>query len=329
MALIFANVTDVRIPQGDCIRIQETIGGRIIWEKKKKGKYEIRKNGVEIDRVDIDTLQKKIGDGTAQSQYGIGAQLILTYTELYNYGDHEYEYPMNFGTFRTFEKEDGTSFNGLGLHAQYSVDVEQPYDLYAGRSYVWGEVSTRDWMNSSGTEWVKKELHEETVQSPYLTETANRHGLFDAFPVDFINALVPVKVSTRSTGVRNVSVTYDRFFVLSFEEMNVSLSTWNASLTYDNILPGAGCEGTVWEYWRQAFGDTPFQGSVNNSSDYLGIKPVGDTYNYYSPLRSNLIYRQTNGYFGMGMIYNRDVGAYPTQLEVNVHPLPACVLPAL
>ena len=34
MAVTFADVTDVWIPQGDCIKIQETVGGRVLWEKK-------------------------------------------------------------------------------------------------------------------------------------------------------------------------------------------------------------------------------------------------------------------------------------------------------
>ena len=32
--MIFANVTDIKIPQGNVIKIHETVGGRVLWEKK-------------------------------------------------------------------------------------------------------------------------------------------------------------------------------------------------------------------------------------------------------------------------------------------------------
>ena len=32
--MIFANVTDIAIPQGNVMKIHETNGGRVLWEKK-------------------------------------------------------------------------------------------------------------------------------------------------------------------------------------------------------------------------------------------------------------------------------------------------------
>ena len=34
--MIFANVNDISIPQGNVIKIQETDSGRVLWEKKRK-----------------------------------------------------------------------------------------------------------------------------------------------------------------------------------------------------------------------------------------------------------------------------------------------------
>ena len=122
----FADVTDITTPQGALERIQR--GGVTIWEKPRGGKYTIRKNGVEVARVTISTLQKMIGDGTAESEYGIGAQLILSYTA--NDGK-EYECPMNFGTFRTFTKQDGTTFSGLGLQSSRLLDGYPIFSCYS------------------------------------------------------------------------------------------------------------------------------------------------------------------------------------------------------
>lgn len=37
--MIFANVNDIAIPEGNVIKIHETNGGRVLWEKKKSDEY--------------------------------------------------------------------------------------------------------------------------------------------------------------------------------------------------------------------------------------------------------------------------------------------------
>ena len=45
MAVTFANVTDVRIPNGDVSKITETSTGRVLWEKPPKVAY-LRMGGI-------------------------------------------------------------------------------------------------------------------------------------------------------------------------------------------------------------------------------------------------------------------------------------------
>ena len=235
MALIFANVTDVRIPQGDCIRIQETVGGRILWEKKK-GKYEIRKNGVTVDWVDIDQLQRKITDGTAQSQYGIGAQLILHL----EYDDGTYrnvEYPMVFGTFRQFTNQANRSVNCLGLNALYHLPFSSVYDHGNPPTCRWRDSKLRTWMNSDSETSGGFEASSVSADAP---------GMKRMFPADFIEAIIPVKISSswRYNTNNAADVTTDTFFILSLTELSTDVGN---SMVSDR-------EPAPWEYWEQKMG---------------------------------------------------------------------------
>lgn len=320
MALNFANVTDVRIPQGDCIRIQETVGGRILWEKKK-GKYEIRKNGVTVDWVDIDQLQRKITDGTAQSQYGIGAQLILTIKneDTVNNKIYEIEYPMNFGTFRTFTKENGQTVNGLGLHAAKQFPHFAAFDLPRTGSSTevtcrWKDSLIREWMNNEGS-----------MPAPRPAGDWTTHGMAWAFPSDFLAALCSVKVQTSAqSGANNfvVDTVYDKFFLLSIEEISSYINPSKNPAVY---IPAAGTEGTAWEYWEQRLG-----GSVAHDVEDSNRRMSDHT----AWLRSQYKYR--GGYsvdqrymYGYNVgISGYIVGAVNVGVSYDAV-VPACVLPGI
>lgn len=318
MALNFANVTDVRIPQGDCIRIQETVGGRILWEKKK-GKYEIRKNGVTVDWVDIDQLQRKITDGTAQSQYGIGAQLVLSYRFIHPSTGEELnlECPMNFGTFRTFTREDGSTFKGLGMQSLYALP-----DIFGFNYYVscqdkdggrWKRATIRHCINGHGTNWAQE------AAAPAREYRLNIVGLLDRFPVDFIEALAPVRIATTVYG-GSIDITYDTFFLLSLEEAYCS---WDNTV---NITQGT--EGAAWEYWIQKIGNSPQ--SIGNSNPNRIIQDMKDKGNVpYVAFRTSYL---VNPYVNNeGLFYSGNSGGiYGTVgYDVDFAIVPACVLPAL
>lgn len=310
MALIFANITDVKIPEGNCIRIQETVGGRVLWEKT--GKYEIRKNGSAIDRVTIEELQRKIGDGTAETQYGIGAQLVLTIEGDYSGGTHfKYEYPMNFAAFKSFTKQNNQTVSGLGLHAAYGLPVDSVFNYNSDGSSPtgrWRDAKVRTWMNSDLESMGG-------IDVTAINGGAVRCGMMYLFPDDFISAVIPVKVQSIWIDGTNYS-TFDKFFLLSLTEMSTDID--NSGL--------AAIEGPAWEYWAQRLGNrrVPF----SEEHDGRKIKKVSNNTTiidaYWTRTPENY-----NGNDGYGYKVKTNVlGHYLLGVE-SACIVPACVLPGI
>ena len=216
----------------------------------KKTKYEIRSSaGVALANIPLADLQSMIADGTALSQYGIGAELIVPVHNLF--GDTAgmiRECPFRFGTFRQFELQNGTTFNGLGLESKYALpvtavpfDAAEPSNSDSNRkSYGnnrWMYSALRQWMNKTGTDWWASQHSADAA--PTTEGWTSAVGLLDCFPSTFVDALRPVKVTTKTHSVDGGEndVTYDKFFLLSQNEYGYSDST--------NVPD----EGAVWEIY--------------------------------------------------------------------------------
>ena len=219
----------------------------------KKTKYEIRSaEGTTLARVSLSDLHSMVLNGTAESQYGIGAELIVPVHNLF--GDTAgmiRECPFRFGTFRSFELEDGTSFTGIGLEAKYAlplIDVEfdapEPSNSDSNRKNYgnnrWMYSALRQWMNKIGTNWWSSQHSADAA--PTTEGWTSAVGLLDCFPSTFVDALRPVKVTTKTHSVDGggVDTTYDTFFPLSAKEYGY---------TGSNV---AAEDGDTWELYSSA-----------------------------------------------------------------------------
>ena len=214
----------------------------------------------------LSDLIKRVQDGNITYEYG--KQLIIPYTDPVN--NTEYELPFNFGTIQTFEKEDSTTFTGLGLVAEYGLptgsiqfDASEPSNPDSNRkSYGnnnWSLSNLRQWMNKSGLNWyTAQHTYDAAPTTPNPTTVT---GFLDCLPSDFVDAVVPVKNITKgSTSVENGALitTYDKFFPLSMSQCNMKCTNTAYGLNDET-------EGRYWEYWRNKTGADYLSGSGANN----------------------------------------------------------------
>ena len=108
----FRNIINVTIPAGRVNKI--SIGGVVYWNKaiSAGNKYKIMKDDVQVAEVTMSRLVKQVNSGVAQERYGIGAQIIVPYTDPFD--NITYDLPFNFGTFTAVGRR-------LGLQAHYGI----------------------------------------------------------------------------------------------------------------------------------------------------------------------------------------------------------------
>lgn len=108
----------------------------------------------------------------------------------------------------------------------------------------WGHSAMRQWLNSdqlAGKWWTPQN---EFDRSP---EQIKKAGFLSGFKEDFLNILMPVKVTTALNTKTDASVgvsedTYDKFFLPGLEQMYIE-PEWKG-------------EGEAWDYWKRVLGRT-------------------------------------------------------------------------
>ena len=253
------------------------VGSLVIHVKTPPTKYAVRRDGIEIIRLTMSDLKKRVAERTLEDTFRIGDQLILPWTDPYT--DTEYECPMNFGTFRNFTLEDGRKAYGLGLQSEYAVptrgyvqfdSTESNNADSSRRSYGnsrWAVSNIRCWLNAKGTPWYSAQ-HE--ADSEPITAYKNFKGFMDTFPDDFIDILTPVKNVTQFSSDDNgggLDTTFDTFFLLSTHEVFSNPSSY--ALSDDT-------EGTYWEIWKKKTGLNDYQTGewTTNANGAYNIKKI-------------------------------------------------------
>ena len=232
----------------------------VIHVKEPPTRYAVRRDGVELIRLTLADLKKRVADRTLEETFRIGDQLILPWTDPYT--DTEYECPLNFGTFRNFTLEDDSLAYGLGLQTEYAVppsgyiefDHKESNSADSGcQSYGnsrWSVSNIRQWLNAKGTPWYSAQ-HEADAEP--ISSYKYHKGFMDTFPADFIDILTPVKNVTQVSSDDNgggLDTTFDTFFLLSTHEVFSNPS--NRALSDDT-------EGAYWEIWKKKTGLDDYQ----------------------------------------------------------------------
>ncbi len=148
----------------------------------------------------------------------------------------------------------------------------------------WRTSALRQYLNSAGNGWFKPQ--EKYSLRPDQHE---KHGFMAGLSEDFLAAIKPVKVTTALNTMEGFPAasedTFDTFFLLSLEEMNIKPQV-------------AGVEGVVSPYWRERMGITKPLNYVwevePNQSDAFKISAVNSnspqTVRLRSAYRSNACY---------------------------------------
>ena len=217
----FRSVTGLTIPAGSVNKI--SIGGVVVWSKKNDGRYKILKDGQLIDRITIADLVSKVQDGSAQTDYGIGAQIVVPYHDPWD--NNDYKLPWNFGTFTVYGE------GKLGLQTHYAIPTTAL--VYCERTSEknsnldFSKSSIFKWLNSHGTE------HNLSV-----TDYENKTGFLDCLPEDFIDATQTLfhsdelepKFSALSALAYNVSSVSSVIWEYWLQRIN------NTTVNMDNML---------------------------------------------------------------------------------------------
>lgn len=227
----------------------------------KVQRYYIRKHGENVDYVTMQQFVDGVKKGTIA--YEEGKQIVIPYTNPVN--GITYDLPFNFGTTQQFQKEDGSTFTGLGLVAEYAVptydiqfDNAEPSNSDSQRksrgNNRWMYSNLRQWLNKSGRNWYTAQHSVDAA--PDTPDPVYDDGFLSYLPADFVEAIIPVKQSTKTHSVDGggYDTTYDKFFPLSMSQVNIKCTDTSYGLNDES-------EGRYWEYWR----------NKSNSSDYLRV----------------------------------------------------------
>lgn len=242
--LDFSSVKHVRIsPSGDVDKI--SIGGVVYW-KKNSSKYKIMKDGVQLAEVTMSQLLRQVNSGAAQEDYGIGAQIIVPYTEPYN--NTEYELPFNFGTFTAYGE------GRLGLQAGYGVPLCD--NMY------YGHMENRQaskyfcrWENSVAYSWLNNTETADGKKTWEINSSLNKKAFPSCIPEDFTDVACMFKHGhDESTAIES------KYFLLGAVNLCAVTGRFSPyissnSNSYIQIETFYGDEGMIWEYWREKIGE--------------------------------------------------------------------------
>lgn len=223
----FRNVAGLTIPAGSVNKI--SIGGVVVWSKKNDGRYKILKDGVQVDRITIADLVSKVQDGSAQTDYGIGAQIVIPYHD--EWDNNKYQLPFNFASFNQYQ-------NKLVLQTHYAVP-STPIPFGNNLYCIYDNSYMKKWLHAYNTE------HELTI-----TEYADRKGFLGCLPQDFVEALQDVtfcnsvvKVFIPSRVQLNVAETLTK----TATSGSYTIRDYSYTISYNHV---------VWEYWKTLIGST-------------------------------------------------------------------------
>ena len=207
-------------------------------------KYTIWKDGVLIDTVTIADFVNKIHSGYTEENYGIGAQIMIPYTDPFD--GVTYDCPFNFGTF--------TQYHGkLGLQTHYALP---------SNSIIYGSTTQKN--SSSYTyqcTWENSYLYQclnSLNNVPYYTTTSKnvvQASILNCLPTDFITSLQTISFMNTDC----------KFFLLTATQSCANTETKAKSGGMLTIATQADYEGEVWEYWQNKI-ITPQVFNTNSNS---------------------------------------------------------------
>ena len=121
----------------------------------------------------------------------------------------------------------------------------------------WKNSAVRQWLNSRGSNWFTPQ---EDFDLP--PSHAGKRGFMTGFDETFLRAVRPIRLTTATDTLGTVDVTYDRFFLPSVQEMNVTPQV-------------ADAEGEYLAFWREAEGAGDYVGTGSgNSFECLRVKDI-------------------------------------------------------
>ena len=121
----------------------------------------------------------------------------------------------------------------------------------------WKNSAVRQWLNSRGSNWFTPQ---EDFDLP--PSHAGKRGFMTGFDETFLRAVRPIRLTTATDTLGTVDVTYDRFFLPSVQEMNVTPQV-------------ADAEGGYLAFWREAEGAGDYVGTGSgNSFECLRVKDI-------------------------------------------------------
>lgn len=166
----------------------------------------------------------------------------------------------------------GTSLGTLQYTAKSSEGLNCMQRVAYGHNR-WDTSAIRQYLNASGESWWKPKEDFDVRPDQY-----NKKGFMTGFGQDFLNAIKPVKVTTALNTVEgyvDTTVdTYDRFFLPSLEQMNISPQI-------------VGVEGDFFPYWRKRLAMNGFAGTESsNIYDAFKIPAINSASSQYVRLRS-------------------------------------------
>ena len=236
--------------------------------------YEIQylNSGSSGGKYKMSEIAEKVRNGKiTRGNVTAAVSIIVPYTDPVD--GNTYDLPFMYGTVQTFEKEDGTTFTGLGLMTRYCIpnadvhfDAEETNNTENARrqqygSNRWMHSGVRQWLNKSGLNWWTPQHEYDREHYKPVPKTVK--GLLSCLPEDFVRACVPVKMSTKTSSVDGggYDITYDKFFLLSMSQINIKITS-SCGVKDES-------EGRYWELPRSEQG---YSGYI--SSDYGNKKEL-------------------------------------------------------
>lgn len=287
----FRSVTGVTIPAGNVNKI--SIGGVVVWSKPDS-RYKILKGGNVADRLSLADFVSKVQDGSAETDYGIGAQIIVPYHDPFD--NKDYNLPFDLGTFTAFGE------GKLGLQAHYGIpNQDLPYG--AGGRCILANSYFYYW--SSGTSSYK------LTGTPYENKTALRYCL----PEDFVNALNR-RSYTELDENGNVTGGSYYFFILAVSELYASSAqVISRGRAYGSAISDTNSY-TVWEYWADRIGSLQDSNEIRQARISYALDNTNTPINTISKsaTSSKMLRFDTSGKFISG------------NASDNYRYLPACII---
>lgn len=242
-------------------------------EQINENKYVIRKDGQDIESVTMQEFVERVQSGDIT--YEFGKQIVIPYVDAIT--NNTYELPFNFATRQNFTKENGSTFSGLGLIAEYSVPTDITYyynvqfdgpetsssnaDRKKWGNNRWKYSNLRQWLNKAGKNWYTAQHSSDSA--PNAGVMSSHSGFLSCLPEDFVEACVIVKNTTKlsTTDGSGTDTTYDKFFTLSMSQANMKCTNTKYGLNTET-------EGRYWDIWRQKQGGTAYWSGTFSSGDF-------------------------------------------------------------